>query len=74
MAGAGGCPGVSRFVCANTGEMLKCPSPNSTGLSMDHFNAKATEFHFNYFIERLQETLGDIGNTPITISIYAVMR
>ena len=56
---------ISRFVCANTGEMLKCPSPNSTGLSMDHFNAEATEFHFNYFIERLQEKLGDIGNTPI---------
>ncbi len=56
---------ISRFVCANTGEMLKLPSPNSKGLSMDHFNAEATEFHFNYFIERLQEKLGDIGNTPI---------
>jgi hypothetical protein len=56
---------ISRFVCANTGEMLKCPSPNSTGLSMDHFNAEATEFHFNYFIKRLQDKLGDIGNTPI---------
>ncbi|KPL14377.1 MAG: hypothetical protein AMS26_11000 [Bacteroides sp. SM23_62] len=56
---------ISRFVCANTGEMLKCPSPNSAGLSMDHFSPEATEFHFNYFIERLQEKLGDIGNTPI---------
>lgn len=56
---------ISRFVCANTGEMLKLPSPNSKGLSMDHFNAEATEFHFNYFIERLQEKLGDLGNTPI---------
>jgi hypothetical protein len=56
---------VSRFVCANTGEMLKCPSPNSKGLSMDHFNPEATAFHFNYFLERLQEKLGDIGRTPI---------
>jgi hypothetical protein len=56
---------ISRFVCANTGEMLKCPSPNSTGLSMDHFSAEATEFHFNHFIEKLQEKLGDIGSTPI---------
>jgi hypothetical protein len=56
---------ISRYVCANTGEMLKCPSPNSTGLSMDHFSAEATEFHFNHFIERLQQKLGDIGNTPI---------
>jgi hypothetical protein len=56
---------ITRFVCANTGEMLKCPSPNSKGLSMDHFSAEATAFHFNYFIDRLQEKLGDIGSTPI---------
>jgi len=56
---------ITRFVCTNTGEPLKCPSPNSVGRSMDHFNPKATEVHFNYFIDRLQETLGDIGNTPI---------
>ena len=56
---------ISRFVCANTGEMLKCPSPNSTGLSMDHFNADATEFHFNHFIDRLSSTLGDLESTPI---------
>ena len=56
---------ISRFVCANTGEMLKCPSPNSTGLSMDHFNAEATEFHFNHFIDRLSSTLGDLAKTPI---------
>ncbi|MCK4852852.1 MAG: hypothetical protein KAT31_01290, partial [Bacteroidales bacterium] len=57
--------GISRFVCANTGEMLKCPSPNSTGLSMDHFNAEATEFHFNHFVDRLSSKLGDLKNTPI---------
>ena len=56
---------ITRFVCANTGEMLKCPSPNSTGLSMDHFNAEATEFHFNHFIDKLSSKLGDLGNTPI---------
>jgi len=56
---------IMRFVCTNTGEPLKCPSPNSIGRSMDHFSAEATEFHFNYFIDRLQEKLGDIGNTPI---------
>ena len=56
---------ITRFVCANTGEMLKCPSPNSTGLSMDHFNAEATEFHFNYFIDKLSSKLGDFENTPI---------
>ncbi len=56
---------ITRFVCMNTGEPLKCPSPNSVGRSMDHFNPLATDVHFNYFIDRLQETLGDIRNTPI---------
>jgi len=56
---------ITRFVCTNTGEPLKCPSPNSVGRSMDHFNPDATDVHFNYFIDRLEETLGDIGNTPI---------
>ena len=56
---------ITRFVCMNTGEPLKCPSPNSVGRSMDHFNPDATDVHFNYFIDRLHETLGDIGNTPI---------
>ncbi len=56
---------ITRFVCSNTGEPLKCPSPNSVGRSMDHFSAEATEFHFHYFIDRLQEKLGDIGKTPI---------
>ena len=32
---------------------------------MDHFNPKATDVHFNYFIDKLQESIGDIGNTPI---------
>lgn len=56
---------ITRFVCTNTGEPLKAPSPNSVGRSMDHFNPLATDVHFNYFIDRLQETLGDIRNTPI---------
>ncbi|MFO7933431.1 MAG: glycosyl hydrolase [Bacteroidales bacterium] len=56
---------ITRFVCTNTGEPLKVPSPNSTGRSMDHFSAEATDFHFNYFLDRLQDKLGDVGKTPI---------
>ena len=56
---------ITRFVCTNTGEPLKVPSPNSVGRSMDHFNADATDFHFNYFIDRLQTIFDDIGATPI---------
>ena len=56
---------ITRFVCTNTGEPLKCPSPNSAGRSMDHFSREATEFHFNYFLDRLQGKLGDLADTPI---------
>jgi hypothetical protein len=49
---------IMRFVCANTGAALKLPSPGSRGLAIDHFNAEATEAHFNYLIDRLHEELG----------------
>lgn len=56
---------ITRFVCTNTGESLKCPSPNSIGRSMDHFSAEATEYHFRYFVDRLEEKLGELDKTPI---------
>lgn len=56
---------VMRFVCANTGLSLRLPSPNSGGLAIDHFNAEATRFHFEYLLEKLQEELGDFKNTAL---------
>ncbi len=56
---------ILRFVCANTGLSLRLPSPNSSGLAIDHFNAKATKFHFQYLLDRLHEELGDFRQTAL---------
>ena len=56
---------ILRFVCANTGLSLRLPSPNSGGLAIDHFNAEATKFHFQYLLDKLREELGDFRKTAI---------
>ena len=57
---------VCRYVCSNTGELLKVPSPNSIGPIIDHYDAKATEAHFMYFINALKPLLGnDFRNTAL---------
>lgn len=50
---------VLRFVCMNTGERLKVPSPNSDGWATDHLNTEATRAHMDYVIARLKETFGN---------------
>ena len=54
-----------RFVCANTGLSMHLPSPNSGGLAIDHFNAEATKFHFQYLLDKLHEELGDFRKTAL---------
>lgn len=44
---------ILRYVCVNTGERLKVPSPNSDGLATDHFNADATRRYIGDVIRRL---------------------
>lgn len=56
---------IHRYVCSNTGEQLLLPSPNSVGPILDHFDGKATEAHFVYFINRLQSQLGDLRKTAL---------
>ena len=56
---------IIRFVCANTGENLKVPSPNSDGLATDHFSHKATREFIQYLTTRLKEKLGDLRSTPL---------
>lgn len=56
---------IQRFVCSNTGERLKVPSPNSDGLATDHFNAEATEHYLGFLAERMQSELGDLGQSPL---------
>ncbi len=56
---------IMRFVCANTGERLKVPSPNSDGLATDHFNAEATRTYLQTVIDRLEKRLGDLRKSGI---------
>ncbi|WP_197231693.1 glycosyl hydrolase [Novipirellula artificiosorum] len=56
---------IMRFVCANTGERLKIPSPNSDGLATDHFNADATRTFLQTMIDRLEKRLGNLSEAGI---------
>ncbi|CAG5018349.1 Putative beta-glucuronidase [Dyadobacter sp. CECT 9275] len=49
---------VYRYVCANSGEHLFLPSPNSVGPIIDHYDSLATAEHINYFINRLKPLVG----------------
>jgi hypothetical protein len=60
---------ILRFVSSNSGENLILPSKHSAGPIVDHFDADATAFHFNYIIERLQSVLGDLRETALK-SLY----
>jgi hypothetical protein len=56
---------IIRFVCANTGEKLKVPSPNSDGLATDHFSSEATRVFLQHILDRLEQKLGDLEPTPL---------
>jgi len=57
---------VWRFVCANTGERLKLPSPNSDGWATDHLSATATRRTIQHVIDRLRSELGDFHGTTFS--------
>jgi hypothetical protein len=57
---------IIRYVCMNTGERLKVPSPASDGWATDHLNPEATRAHMDYVIGRLRETFGDVGKSGLT--------
>ncbi len=56
---------ITRFVVTGTGQPLMRPSPNSNGLMIDHFSAKAMKKHLNFFFERLEKELGDLSKTAL---------
>ncbi|MCK4749943.1 MAG: hypothetical protein KAT15_22960, partial [Bacteroidales bacterium] len=56
---------IVRYVGTGTGQPLMAPSPNSNGLMIDHFSAEATTNHLMFFINKLQEELGDFENTSL---------
>ncbi len=49
---------ILRFVCANHGQQLIVPSPNSGGPMIDFFNPRATEFHIQHIIGTILKELG----------------
>jgi len=61
---------ILRYVCMNTGERLKVPSPASDGWATDHLNAEATRAHMSYVIARLKETLGEDLRRSGVVNLY----
>jgi hypothetical protein len=49
---------ILRYVCLNTGERLKVPSPNSDGWATDHLNPEATRAYMRYVLARLGDRRG----------------
>ncbi|XOV92423.1 MAG: glycosyl hydrolase [Bacteroidota bacterium] len=45
---------ILSFFMSNTGQELVVPSPNSTGLIIDHLSKKATEVHMDSLLARLE--------------------
>lgn len=55
---------ILRFVMANTGEGLNCPSPNSKGPIIDHLSGRATQAHLDHILDAL--SAGRDGFGPLT--------
>jgi len=49
---------ILRFVCANHGQQLIVPSPNSGGPMIDFFDPRATEFHLHHIVTTILKELG----------------
>ena len=52
---------ILRFVTANTGEDLNCPSPNSQGPVIDHLSGKATQAHLDHILDTLSKGRDGFG-------------
>lgn len=57
---------IQWYVCGNTGERLKVPSPHSDGLATDHFSREATRAYLGHLVHRLQTRFPDLAETPLT--------
>jgi hypothetical protein len=60
---------ICRYICSNSGQELVLPSPNSAGLTIDHFDSVAVETHLMYIINKLTPVLGDFRTTALR-SLY----
>jgi hypothetical protein len=61
---------IYRYICSNSGERLKLPSKHSAGPIIDHFDARATEAHFQYVINKLKTILGENFRNSALKSLY----
>ncbi|MBK7608659.1 MAG: hypothetical protein IPI18_16370 [Saprospiraceae bacterium] len=55
---------LSFFMC-NTGQPLECPSPNSSGLMIDHLSRQVTKNYFDTILTRLNKV-----STPDTFKVF----
>jgi len=60
---------ILRYVCMNTGERLKVPSPASDGWATDHLNAEATRAHMDHVIACLRDTFGNPAESGV-VNLY----
>jgi hypothetical protein len=56
---------IIRYLCTNTGEHLKVPSPNSDGLATDHLSSAATERCMRYIVDRLRTAFPNFNDTAL---------
>ena len=49
---------ILRFICANHGQQLIVPGPNSGGPMIDFFDPRATEFHLHHIVTAILKELG----------------
>lgn len=52
---------ILRFVRNNTGQLLTCPSPESSGLMIDHLSREATDAYMVHILDKLKEGRDDYG-------------
>jgi len=62
---------IIRFVCANHGQQLIVPSPNSGGPMIDFFDPRATEFHLHHIATTI---LKELGRTSFEGSSFKTME
>ena len=60
---------IYRFITSNSTEKLMLPSPNSIGPIIDHFDADATQMHFDYIIRKLKTIIPNFENSALK-SLY----
>lgn len=56
---------ILRYICTNTGERLKVPSPNSDGWATDHLSSSATRRYLREVLDRLRPEFGDFRNSAL---------